>query len=592
MNGKLTRNQYGYDCEPGMTQGHQHGGQAPNVIYLQSPAPQHPHPAMPVPAHEHEQKPCPLTINAGAYDDCGDATGGTATLDCNGLLHITSEDESVTHALTTDADGNVQLDLTVNSASGDINVYAGATAVDTAAAPGSQYVINLNTTDPANPVVKVDMEDFVSTVTLATGPTPGGYVHSSAAGDTPINIVDTGMATNLINFTAAGASLTCVDIVGCIATTTVVNAPGVTYDEANPPAAPVGPGVPTGTIVEGSTLFQHVSGGDYAWTYTGGAWVLTYGHPHDENVITTVVVPDSAFADPANPTEAEAQAWVVANGQPNTNYYVEGAGDAINPDYLWIVDGTGDVKNAESPECETVFVTEVITVTDGMTSFTPTGITTVTDVELNGNDLRAGIDFAFDGTTVTLTQAVEATTSGDPDTLVVKGISGCLPKAGGTGVSSLTQDATTGVIGHIDGNGNPSSAFVVSGATGNFLNFDQGAYLGCSTFTPLTAGTCIDNATTSILACVNGAPASINPADLHAKAVTDKFVATDGQTVFTLSNAYDPAHLEFVFVDGEHQEEGYDYTIAGNTVTLTPGNANDNLLAGERVVVKYYALCA
>ena len=74
---------------------------------------------------------------------------------------------------------------------------------------------------------------------------------------------------------------------------------------------------------------------------------------------------------------------------------------------------------------------------------------------------------------------------------------------------------------------------------------------------------------------------------------TDVITATDGQTVIPLSNTTNSNFQIQVFVEGERQVPGVDYTqVLGtevNSITLTPGaNGNDPLMAGEIVVVDYY----
>lgn len=67
----------------------------------------------------------------------------------------------------------------------------------------------------------------------------------------------------------------------------------------------------------------------------------------------TLEIPGSAFADPANPTQIEAQAWIDVQGplkagtQIIYNRYTNG--DVEDPDYVWLVNEIGDATNIESP---------------------------------------------------------------------------------------------------------------------------------------------------------------------------------------------------------------------------------------------------
>ncbi len=61
---------------------------------------------------------------------------------------------------------------------------------------------------------------------------------------------------------------------------------------------------------------------------------------------------DSAFADPTNPTSAEAATAVAAAGpinQAGMIAYLVGEGTAQNPDYIWYIDCAGTATNIESP---------------------------------------------------------------------------------------------------------------------------------------------------------------------------------------------------------------------------------------------------
>jgi PKD repeat protein len=69
----------------------------------------------------------------------------------------------------------------------------------------------------------------------------------------------------------------------------------------------------------------------------------------------TLEIPTTAFADPANPTQAEADAWINAQGAlgPGTqivyNRPSNPAADIEDPDYAWVVNEIGDATNIESP---------------------------------------------------------------------------------------------------------------------------------------------------------------------------------------------------------------------------------------------------
>lgn len=69
----------------------------------------------------------------------------------------------------------------------------------------------------------------------------------------------------------------------------------------------------------------------------------------------TLEIPTTAFADPANPTQAEADAWINAQGAlgPGTQIVYNRPGnpaaDMEDPDYVWLVNEIGDATNVESP---------------------------------------------------------------------------------------------------------------------------------------------------------------------------------------------------------------------------------------------------
>lgn len=65
----------------------------------------------------------------------------------------------------------------------------------------------------------------------------------------------------------------------------------------------------------------------------------------------------------------------------------------------------------------------------------------------------------------------------------------------------------------------------------------------------------------------------------------DRFVATPGQTLFTLSAPYLATGLSVLFVNGAEYDVAVDYTIAGTTVTWL--NTSFALEAGDVVTVKY-----
>jgi len=63
----------------------------------------------------------------------------------------------------------------------------------------------------------------------------------------------------------------------------------------------------------------------------------------------TLEIPASAFADPANPTQAEAQAWIDGQGalSPGTQiiYNTSLAGNLEDPDFVWLVNEIGDAPS-------------------------------------------------------------------------------------------------------------------------------------------------------------------------------------------------------------------------------------------------------
>lgn len=67
----------------------------------------------------------------------------------------------------------------------------------------------------------------------------------------------------------------------------------------------------------------------------------------------TLEIPASAFADPVNPTQVEAQAWIDAQGPlaPGTQiiYNRFADGDGEDPEYVWLVNEIGDATNIERP---------------------------------------------------------------------------------------------------------------------------------------------------------------------------------------------------------------------------------------------------
>jgi len=77
-------------------------------------------------------------------------------------------------------------------------------------------------------------------------------------------------------------------------------------------------------------------------------------HLHNCCPSDTQEIPASAFADPVNPTQTEAQAWIDNHGplragtQIIYNRFV--SGDVEDPDYVWLVNEIGDATNIESPE--------------------------------------------------------------------------------------------------------------------------------------------------------------------------------------------------------------------------------------------------
>lgn len=92
---------------------------------------------------------------------------------------------------------------------------------------------------------------------------------------------------------------------------------------------------------------------DYIWQYNelNGTW-LNYESPSTS--IENVIVPDTAFADPTTPTEAEVQAWLIANGYTDV-VYAHVAGSSTNPtdpDYSFFFDGSTTI-NTNEPESST-----------------------------------------------------------------------------------------------------------------------------------------------------------------------------------------------------------------------------------------------
>ena len=184
---------------------------------------------------------CAITVNAGALDDCGDATGGTGELSCGGTIHYTSSDDSVGVTVTDDGNGGLQVDLIVEHPvivsadadnvivegddggayidcaaiaaciSPDIYVNAGSTNID---ATTNTYEVILTDNDATTPDVVINMAPWVST--YAANLAAGTWAITSAAGSE--TIASTGAeADNLLNIGANGGSyLTCADIGGCL----------------------------------------------------------------------------------------------------------------------------------------------------------------------------------------------------------------------------------------------------------------------------------------------------------------------------------------------------------------------------------------
>ena len=75
-----------------------------------------------------------------------------------------------------------------------------------------------------------------------------------------------------------------------------------------------------------------------------------------------------------------------------------------------------------------------------------------------------------------------------------------------------------------------------------------------------------------------------------ALAVTaeDEFTASAAQTIFTLSQTFQPNGLSVFSVNGVSYAEGTDYNIGGTTATWLN---NDFIMeAGDKIVVKYQRL--
>ena len=89
-----------------------------------------------------------------------------------------------------------------------------------------------------------------------------------------------------------------------------------------------GPAPADGTDADGNDYEQ----GDIIVTEPDGT---VYCVDKSENVKVTVQVPDTAFADPDNPTDGEFQIWLATNATEGACYQYNGAGSPTNPDWAW-----------------------------------------------------------------------------------------------------------------------------------------------------------------------------------------------------------------------------------------------------------------
>ncbi|MCE7980366.1 MAG: hypothetical protein DYG89_04180 [Caldilinea sp. CFX5] len=121
-----------------------------------------------------------------------------------------------------------------------------------------------------------------------------------------------------------------------------------------PTGAPVT--VPAQTATEEKAADPHNLLGLGAGATVTTQQMLDYlaAHLHDCCSSDTQEIPANAFADPVNPTQMEAQAWIDNHGpfkagtQIIYNRFVNG--DVEDPDYVWLVNEIGDATNVESPE--------------------------------------------------------------------------------------------------------------------------------------------------------------------------------------------------------------------------------------------------
>lgn len=95
------------------------------------------------------------------------------------------------------------------------------------------------------------------------------------------------------------------------------------------------------------TTYGEPDGIDYIWEAQGDHTILRL----EDLTFGRILVPSTAFADPTNPTAAEAQAWLTNNDAypAGTLLVYPGSGTETDPDWVWLIDSIGDPINTESP---------------------------------------------------------------------------------------------------------------------------------------------------------------------------------------------------------------------------------------------------
>lgn len=291
----------------------------------------------------------------------------------------------------------------------------------------------------------------------------------------------------------------------------------------------------------GDTYFDTLN--NVAYTFDGTAWVA-----YPKCCTKNVIVPPTAFADPTSPTSAEVQTWLLANGFTASDVvYAHVAGNSTDPsdsDYSYFFDGA-TTQNTNEPGCcpENVVVPA--------TAFADPTAPTANEVQtwLLANGYTA-------------------------DDVVYAHV---------TGASTDPTD--------------PAYSYFFDG--GSTYNTNEPATpadsIDCNAMTTTTA-TCLHNDTDFVVGCVAGDSVKMPISLLKPTPHTDVIIATEGQTVVPLTNTTDENYLVQVYVEGERQAPGYDYTDIQGTnaasITLTPGaNPNDIIHAGEVIVVDYYIKC-